>query len=397
MQVNDYKMKRLEKSYKIILLAIAILFSFNEIKAQCEIHLEDGVTMPVCWNDDILMSVDMNINYSYAWIHKGDTISDGPSALATITENNSVYDVYVWNTASGTPVCNNSITITMRPKFNIAFEQLSLTCSDKSDDNGKTAKAMATASGGGYSSFTYHWNAPIQPIQYLDNPQIAMGLSAYTNYTMTVTNEYGCSQTDTVRLRAHLNPNVEIFSDPADTVYLDKPFVTWWFTNNSTDYHGQDSLIEISNYFWEFDGYDITFPSERPKVTVTTEGQYNAMLTVTNDYGCDTTFHGSIQALPVRLRIPNIFTPNGDGVNDYFEIGYGDEGKPINNLNEYFLSHKLVVFNRWGRTVYESNDYRNDWDGGKLPDGTYFYVLECKGETQNYKYKGSVMIWNSGR
>ena len=130
-------MKRLEKSYKIILLAIAILFSFNEIKAQCEIHLEDGVTMPVCWNDDILMSVDMNINYSYAWIHKGDTISDGPSALATITENNSVYDVYVWNTASGTPVCNNSITITMRPKFNIAFEQLSLTCSDKSDDNGK--------------------------------------------------------------------------------------------------------------------------------------------------------------------------------------------------------------------------------------------------------------------
>ena len=397
MQVKHSVMKALKTSYKIVILALSILFSINEIKAQCEISLEGGVTMPVCYNDEILMSVEMNINYSYAWIHKGDTISEGPSALAKITENNSVYSVYIWNTASGAAICNNSITITMRPKFNIDFEQLTLTCSDKTNDNGKTAKAKATASGGGYSTFTYHWNAPIQPIQYLDNPQIAMGLSAYTNYTMTVTNEYGCSQTDTVRLKAHLNPNIEILSDPADTVYLDNPYVTWWFNNNDTVYDGHDTLVEISNFFWEFDGYSNTFTSSRPKVSFSTEGQGNAMLTVTNDYGCDTTFRGSIQVLPVKLRIPNIFTPNGDGYNDYFEIGYGEEGKPINDLNEYFLSHKLVIFNRWGRIVYESDNYRNDWDGGKLPDGTYFYVLECKGQTQNYKYKGSVMIWNSGR
>ena len=390
-------MKRLFSTYKTIVLAICIIFSFNEIKAQCEISLEDGVTMPVCYKDELLLSVGLNINYSYAWIHNGDTISEGPTALVEITENNSVYSVYIWNTESGAPVCNNSITITMRPKFNIDFEQLTLTCSDKTDDNGKTARAKATASGGGYSNFTYHWNSPILPIQYMDNPQIAMGLSAYTNYTMTVTNEYGCSQTDTVRLKAHLNPNVEIFSDPADTVYLDNPYVTWWFNNNDTIYNGQDTLIEISNFFWEFDGYENTFTSSRPKVSFSTEGQGNAMLTVENDYGCDTTFRASINVLPVKLKIPNIFTPNGDGVNDYFEIGYGEDGRPINDLNEYFLSHKLVIFNRWGRTVYESNDYRNDWDGDKLPDGTYFYVLECKGKTQNYRYQGSVMIWNSGR
>ena len=119
---------------------------------------------------------------------------------------------------------------------------------------------------------------------------------------------------------------------------------------------------------------------------------------VTNGYGCDTTYTDThLLILPVKLKIPNIFTPNGDGINDYFEIGYGEEGKPINDLNVYFLSNKLTIFNRWGRIVYESNDYKNDWDGGKLPDGTYFYVLECKGKTQNYRYKGSVMIWNSGR
>ena len=352
--------------------------------------------MPVCYNDELLLSVDLNVNYSYAWIYNNDTISEGPSALVKVTQNNSVYEVFIWNTASGAPVCNNSITITMRPKFNIEFEQLALTCSDKNDDNGKTARAKATASGD-YSTFTYHWNSPIQPIQYMDNPQIAMGLSAYTNYTMTVTNEYGCSQTDTVRLKAHLNPNIEILSDPTDTVYLDNPYVTWRFNNNDTVYDGHDTLIEITNFFWEFDGYENTFTSSKPKVSFSEEGLGNAMLTVTNDQGCDTTYHSSINVLPVKLKIPNIFTPNGDGINDYFEIGYGNEGKPINDLNEYFLSHKLVVFNRWGRIVYESTNYKNDWDGGKLPDGTYFYVLECKGQTQNYNYKGSVMIWNSGR
>lgn len=388
-------MKRLFSTYKTIILAICILFSINKIKAQCEISLEDGVTMPVCWNDELLLSVDLNVNYSYVWMHNNDTIGDGPNVLVQITENNSVYSVYIWNTESGIPVCDNSITITMRPMFNIDFEQLALTCSDRTADNGKTARAKATASGGGYNSFTYHWNSPIQPIQYLDDPQIAMGLSAYINYTMTVTNEYGCSQTDTVSLKAHLNPNIEILSDPTDTVYLDNPYVTWHFNNNDTTYNEHDTLIEISNFFWQFDGYENTFTSSKPKVTFSEEGQGNAMLTVTNDQGCDTTYHASIQVLPVKLKIPNIFTPNGDGINDYFEIGYGEEGQPINDLNEYFLSHKLVIFNRWGRTVYESNNYRNDWDGGNLPDGTYFYVLDCKGHTQNYNYKGAVMIFDS--
>ena len=390
-------MKILSSTYKFIVLAIAILFSINEIKAQCEIHLEDGVTMPVCWNSELLLSVDLNVNYSYAWTHNGDTISEGPSALVRITENNSVYSVFVYNTATGAAVCDNSITITMRPKFDIDFEQLALTCSDKNDDNGKTARARATASGGGYTSFTYHWNAPILPIQYMDDPQVAIGLSAYTNYTMTVTNEYGCQQTDTVSLRAYMNPNIEILSDPADTVYLDNPYVTWWFNNNDTVYEGHEGPIEIDNFFWEFDGYDHTFTSARPKVAYSEDGFGNAMLTVTNEQGCDTTYRDHITVLPVKLKVPNIFTPNGDGYNDYFEIGYGDDGKPINDLNEYFLSHKLVIFNRWGKIVYESDDYKNDWDGGKLPDGTYFYVLDCKGYKQNYNYKGSVMIWNSGR
>lgn len=392
-------MKRVFSIYKIIALIIVMLLSFNELKAQCEIHLDEGVTMPVCYRAPIFMSVDLDVNNSYYWIYKGDTISEGPNVLTEITENNAVYSVYVYNTASGNLVCSNSITFTMRPKFDIEFEQLKLTCSDKNDDNGKTGQVMATASGGGYSSFTYHWNYPIMPNQYLENPQKAIGLSAYTNYTITVTNEYGCSQTDTVSLRAHMNPNIKIKSNPKDTIYLDNPYAQWSYKNRDTIYNGHDTVIEIDNFFWKFEGQSGTYDNiKNPTVSFSSEGHKRAELHVTNGMGCDTTYTNThLLVLPVKLKIPNIFTPNGDGINDYFEIGYGEDGKAINDLSKYYTSHKLVIFNRWGRIVYESKDYKNDWDGGKLPDGTYFYVLECIGETDNYRYQGSVMIWNSGR
>ncbi|MCH2021777.1 MAG: gliding motility-associated C-terminal domain-containing protein [Saprospiraceae bacterium] len=81
--------------------------------------------------------------------------------------------------------------------------------------------------------------------------------------------------------------------------------------------------------------------------------------------------------------VPNIFTPNGDGVNDMFEIPC------LNTLPEAWL----IVFNRWGDVVYESDKYHNQWDGkhneNDLPDGTYFYILKLdNGDTM----QGSVEI-----
>ena len=289
--------------------------------------------------------------------------------------------------------------INAQSRFNIHHEQLKYTCS-----NGENAELRVWASDNNNSTATYKYKwlgDNIKPIQLSENNQHVIGLKAYTNYVLEVTQMISLNdsvvQIDTIQLKAYPNPTIEISSDPQDTVYLDNPYVTWWFTLNPNPH---DSIIEISNFFWEFEGYEQTFTDERPTVTYSeTENDHTiTKLHVTSDYGCDTTYTDNhLWILPVKLKIPNIFTPNGDGVNDYFEIGYGDEGKPINDLNDYFLSHKLTVINRWGRVVYESKDYKNDWDGGSLPDGTYFYVLECKGKTQDYRYQGSVMIWNSGR
>ncbi|ETZ22431.1 gliding motility-associated C-terminal domain-containing protein [Pedobacter sp. V48] len=68
------------------------------------------------------------------------------------------------------------------------------------------------------------------------------------------------------------------------------------------------------------------------------------------------------------LLIPNLFTPNGDGTNDVFEIR-GIEG---------FAENDIIIVNRWGNEVFKQRNYRNNWAGQGLNEGTYFYVLRVK-------------------
>lgn len=98
---------------------------------------------------------------------------------------------------------------------------------------------------------------------------------------------------------------------------------------------------------------------------------FQEMLTyeVCTAYGCDQA-RVHIRGICAGPRVYNGFSPNGDGVNDYFRI----EG-----LDRYG-GHELWVFNRWSEVVYYSSAYHNDWDGTwknrPLPEGTYFYLLE---------------------
>jgi hypothetical protein len=54
-----------------------------------------------------------------------------------------------------------------------------------------------------------------------------------------------------------------------------------------------------------------------------------------------------------------------------------------------------MVFNRWGELVFKDKNYTGNWDGGRLSDGVYFYVLKCKGYWQEDVFKGSVSIYGS--
>lgn len=93
--------------------------------------------------------------------------------------------------------------------------------------------------------------------------------------------------------------------------------------------------------------------------------------------------HSTDQKEVMDIIIPNVFTPNGDGVNDRFEIRH---------LNLY-TENEISIINRWGNSIYEKKNYENSWDGNGLDEGTYFYILKVKNATGSWKaYKGYITL-----
>lgn len=88
------------------------------------------------------------------------------------------------------------------------------------------------------------------------------------------------------------------------------------------------------------------------------------------------------EACDINIRPVNVFTPNGDGINEFLSF----------TLLELYPGSRLQIFNRWGKLIYEDESYYNDWDGEDAKAGTYFYILEINDEEYPEPFKGSFTI-----
>ncbi len=394
---------------KALLLLLAMSYSvFAKAQEPCEITC--SADMPVCSESAVTLSVPNNYLYSFLWSPGGQTTS----SITVRPYATTTYRVEVRETESDNLVCQNEITVEVKPRFEVNFRQVKLTCSNRDAENGRNAQVIAlvdSLSSVYEPPFNYQWE--VSPLHIAPNdPSWAIGLEAYKYYHIKVTDNRGCMQRDSVSLKAYPNPRVEITTAPKDTVYLQNPHVTYFFDNLSAD------TLEISNFYWILNQqYNITSTSPEPRFTYVETGDFSTELKVYNPQGCDTSYFHTVRVEPVKLKIPNVFTPNSDGTNDYFIIsldrgsdtpnnnaggkrGHRDSGLEYENyepLSSYYERADLTVFNRWGRIVYQSSNYQNDWDGGDLSDGTYFYVLKCHGLKNDATYHGSVMIIKSRR
>ena len=391
---------------KTLLLFLALFCVFSA-KAQEPCEIICNVEMPVCSGTAVTLSVPDNYLYTFSW-STGQTINSITVHPLVTTS----YTVTVTEASTGDVVCESTpFTVEVMPRFEVKFRQVKLTCSNREEENGRNAQVMAEVDSLSVAyapPFVYQWD--ISPLHIApSDPTWAIGLEAYKYYYIKVTDARGCMQRDSVKLKAYPNPVVEISTDPKDTVYLQNPHVTYSFENLSAD------TLDISNFYWILNStYNLTSTEPEPRFTYVETGDFTTELKVYNPQGCDTTYRKTIKVEPVKLKIPNVFTPNGDGYNDYFIIsldngsgsnpsggdsrGTRDDVLEYENyepMSSYYESSELTIFNRWGRVVYHSNDYQNDWDGDNLSDGTYFYVLKCHGLKQDATYKGSVMIIKS--
>jgi len=114
------------------------------------------------------------------------------------------------------------------------------------------------------------------------------------------------------------------------------------------------------------------FGQDTPAVPLSDDGVY--YVSVTNF--CGTVESPRISANPVieeQLFIPNVITPDNDGKNDFFAL------EP--DLGDLYLE----IFNRWGKQVYQTQNYKNDWDGSGLEAGVYFFRVQHSCLKENYK------------
>jgi gliding motility-associated-like protein len=224
----------------------------------------------------------------------------------------------------------------------------------------------------GQSPFQYEWK---------DTAGATVGNSANLNnigpgsYTFIAIDSNGCSASSGVYTITSTSIIVAAFT--ANPTTGETP-LTVNFTNNSTN---------AVNYLWNF-GTGDTSIATNPTYSYVPLGNFTVCLMADNGGTCIDTACSTIDIyINSVFVIPNIFTPNADGVNDVFSI----QGKGLETL-------EAEIYNRWGQKIYEWHSTNGGWDGRSASgvpcsDGTYYFIINATGfDGKKYYEKGAFSL-----
>lgn len=191
--------------------------------------------------------------------------------------------------------------------------------------------------------------------------QNSITVDAGGSYNVLLYDEHGCKDRDTVVVTVYQLPTVVAGPDTSISAGFSAGL---WATG------AQDYVWTPADYL---DQTNIAEPTSTPLQTIT----YTA--TGTDIHGCVNSDEVTVTVnYDYTLVTYNLFSPNSDGVNDFFEV-----------MNvQLYPDCEVVVYNRLGSPVFTSMGYQNNWDGTfngeQLPDATYYYVIKCTGTEKIY-------------
>ncbi|TDB64147.1 gliding motility-associated C-terminal domain-containing protein [Arundinibacter roseus] len=291
-----------------------------------------------CEGDSSMLLINSGSNLTYVWYRDDFPLPTALSASQVVSLP-GLYSVLVTDTATGCTRQSDSLTLLVRPVPQITLDSIPVLCGQgfaQIDLIGTPAGGVfegkgitgslfdAFVAGIGSHEITYRYTSPngctgtaAQMAQVVAAPRAIVG------------NDRVILAGDSVQLRSSVTPDAIYEWTPGEGL------------SNTT----------------------IAQPTASPAQSTT----YTLRVTTAN--GCFSESQIRIEVLPL-VKIPNGFTPNGDGANDTW----------ILENSEAYPACEVSVFNRWGNRVFSSNGYQTPWNGQfgqeDLPAATYYYVIK---------------------
>ncbi len=323
----------------------------------------------ICVGNSAIISSTVSGNTGPVTVVWSNGLGSGNGPFTVSPTNTTNYIVTV------TDACNNSITgtvpvivnplpvISLTPASAVDCGEVNLTFVDNSTTN---------------NGAQYNWNFGDGTTSYQTSPQHTYGQSGIYNITVAVTSPFGCVNTaNTTATVVVYTPSKALFTAEAMDGTTISPI--YKFVNNSINY---------ASHTWSF-GDGGTSTQINPQHTYADKGEYLVTLITISPDGCRDSIAIPVEIKPeFTLYIPNAFTPDGNGHNDYFTA----KGAEINEF-------KMMIFNRWGELIFETDNIYQGWNGTAnggseiSQTGVYVYKINVKDfRNRNHDYTGHVTL-----
>jgi gliding motility-associated-like protein len=297
---------------------------------------------PVCEGNVLVLSSSGGSKYN--WTGVSGFVDTGKTILidSIKTSNSGTYIVKVTSEFGCSALDSVTVIINSNPK---AFAG-----NDTSICEGKIVQLIGSGLG------TYNW----LPANTLSNALVAKPYAkpiSTTRYTLIVTNNFNCTDTASVM--------VTVLKIPTANAGADKQVLQGYSVK-------LDGLVSGSNisHYWTPNLFINNSLLVQPLVSPVTNTVYT--LHVVSNSGCGIASDDVMLTVLKKIEIPNIFSPNNDGINDTWVL---------KNLETYHIG-EMTIFNRNGQKVYVSRSYNTPWNGfyngSPLPLGTYYYLIQLK-------------------
>jgi len=306
-------------------------------------------------NTQILYTGTGTASATFNWSFGSGTVvsgsGSGPYTVHYVNPNTETITLTVTENNCPSSQVTQTLLIDSLPK-------VSFTVSDSLGCDPFTTQFTNTGFGGN----SYLWNFGDEGASADENPVHTYAPGVFS-VKLTTTNLTGCVDSLSKPNLIHVlhNPVANFNAKPEAELYVEVKDAQYQFMNQST---------YADSYTWFFGDGDSSKISS-PSHTYTIPGEYEVILVAYDSIGCTDTFRLGIFHVihDINYFIPSAFTPNGDGINDIFKV-YGASLK----------SAHLMVYDRSGEMVFESQNVGDSWDGTfhgqKLNLGVFVYYAE---------------------